>query len=183
MICEPSVWPTFIRPIVLTRQLFQPSVNFFEPISRLTVDCGLLISWKSEPENSRSPVGNPVLFAQLHQLGVVADVDDAERIVVADAQRDLAGGALQVLDVQRAAAGGVEEGRQRFVEHLGGGEAGSVEIGEAPGEQVLPASGDEPLIEHALDALDAARPIRHIARQELAGSRRCRTHRASRASS
>ena len=39
---------------MLTRQLFQPSVNFFEPISRLTVDCGVLIAWKSEPANSLS---------------------------------------------------------------------------------------------------------------------------------
>ena len=126
MICEPSVWPTFIRPIVLTRQLFQPSVNFFEPISRLTVECGLLISWKSEPANSRSPVVQAACSSHsLHQLGVVADVDDAERLVVADAQRDLAGRALQVLDVQRAAAGGVEERRQRLVEHLRGREARS----------------------------------------------------------
>ena len=80
MICAPSLLPTFIRPIVLTRQLFQPSVNFFEPISRLTVECGLLISWKSEPANSRSPRGEAVLLAELHQLGVVADVDDAERL-------------------------------------------------------------------------------------------------------
>jgi hypothetical protein len=36
--------PTFIRPMVETRQLLQPSVNFFDPISRFTVDCGLLIS-------------------------------------------------------------------------------------------------------------------------------------------
>ena len=102
MICEPSALPTFIRPIVLTRQLFQPSVNFLEPISRLTVECGLLISWKSEPENSRSPVARPVLLAQLHQLGVVADVDDAEGSLSAHAQRDLAGRALQVLDVAAA---------------------------------------------------------------------------------
>jgi hypothetical protein len=38
MICEPSVAPTFMSPIVLTRQLFQPSVNFFEPMSRFTVE-------------------------------------------------------------------------------------------------------------------------------------------------
>ena len=34
----------FINPIVLTRQLLQPSVNLREPISRLTVDAGWLIS-------------------------------------------------------------------------------------------------------------------------------------------
>ena len=85
MICEPSVWPTFIRPIVLTRQLFQPSVNFFEPISRLTVDCGVLIPWNSDPENSRSSVANSFILAKLDELGIVADVDDAERIVVANA--------------------------------------------------------------------------------------------------
>ena len=101
IICEPSVLPTFIRPIVLTRQLFQPSVNFFDPMSTLTVECGLLISWKSEPENSRSPVCNPFSSHKLHQLGIVANVDDAERLVVADAQSDFARGALQVLDVQR----------------------------------------------------------------------------------
>jgi len=44
MICDPSVLPTFIRPIVLTRQLFQPSVNFFDPINTLTVEFGWLIS-------------------------------------------------------------------------------------------------------------------------------------------
>ena len=125
MICEPSVWPTFISPIVLTRQLFQPSVNFFEPIRRLTVECGLLISWKSEPENSRSvTVSSFHSSHNLHELGIVADVDDAERLVVADAQRHLASCALQVLDVQRTAAGRVEKRRQRFVKHLGGRQSG-----------------------------------------------------------
>ena len=157
MICEPSLWPTFIRPIVLTRQLLQPSVNFFEPISRLTVECGLLISWKSEPANSRSSGGDALLLAELHQLGVVADVDDAEGLVVADAQGDFAGRALQVLDVQRAAAGALKSDRERLVEDLRRGEAARVEIGEAAGEQVLARRSDEPLVQHALDALDAAR--------------------------
>ena len=63
--------------------------------------------------------GNSVVFTQLDQLGIVADVDHAEGIVVADAQRDLAGGALQVLDMERAAAGGVERIVERFIEYLG----------------------------------------------------------------
>ena len=103
---------------MLTRQLFQPSVNFFEPISRLTVECGSLISWKSEPENSRSSVGNAIVFAQFHELGVVADVDDAERLVVARPQGNFACGALQVLDVKRTAAGALNSFCQRLVEHL-----------------------------------------------------------------
>ena len=112
---------------MLTRQLLQPSVNFFEPISRLTVECGLLISWNSEPENSRSPVARPVLLAQLHQLGVVAHVDDAERLVFrAQPQRHFAGRTLQVLDVELPAAGRVEQRGQRLVEDLSRIEIGQV---------------------------------------------------------
>ena len=111
--------------------------------------------------------GYSVIFAELDQLGVVANVDDAERVVVADAQRDLASGAFQVLDMECAAACGVEEGGQRLIENLGGREAGCVEVGEAAGKEVLSASGDKPLIEDALDALDAPRAIGDISRQEL----------------
>ena len=63
--------------------------------------------------------GEAVLLAQLHQLGVVADVDDAEGLVLgAQPQRHLAGRALQVLDVELAAARRVEERRERLVEDL-----------------------------------------------------------------
>ena len=48
-----------------------------------------------------------------------------------------------------------------------GGESAGVEIREAPGKQVPARRGDKPLVQHALDALDAARPVCHIARQEL----------------
>ena len=54
MISDPSDLPTFIRPIVLTRQLFQPSVNFFEPISTLIVESLALRLAKSDPEKSMS---------------------------------------------------------------------------------------------------------------------------------
>src|SRR5437763_3921946 len=54
MISEPSDRPMFIKPIVETRQLFQPSVNFFEPIRMLTVVSSSLMPRKIEPENSRS---------------------------------------------------------------------------------------------------------------------------------
>ena len=39
-----AAFPTFIKPMVETRQLLHPSVNFFDPIRRLTREFGLLIS-------------------------------------------------------------------------------------------------------------------------------------------
>ena len=63
--------------------------------------------------------GQAVLLAQLHQLGVVAHVDDAEGLVLgAQPQRHFAGRALQVLDIELAAARRVEERRERLVEDL-----------------------------------------------------------------
>ena len=59
MICAPSPRPTFISPMVPTRQLFHPSVNFREPMSTWTVERGAARSWKSEPANSRSATWNP----------------------------------------------------------------------------------------------------------------------------
>ena len=76
MICEPSFWPTFISPMVETRQLLHPSANFLAPTSRLTFEVRELSSSKSEPPNSRcetirpsssrkrraSPPGSPTLI-------------------------------------------------------------------------------------------------------------------------
>ncbi len=60
-----------------------------------------------------------LLLAQFHQLGVVADVDDAEGLVLGpETQRHFAGRALQVLDIELPAARRVEERRERLVEDL-----------------------------------------------------------------
>ena len=114
MISEPSVRPMFIRPIVLTRQLLQPSVNFLEPIRTLIVESPSLIPWNSEPENSCSSTTNAsgCALAQLAQLGCVADVDDAEGVVFAQTQGDLAIRAFQVHDVQSAAGGALNRTRR-----------------------------------------------------------------------
>ena len=46
--------------------------------------------------------------------------------------------------MQGAAAGGIEQDRQRLVEYLGGRKSDRIEIGEAPGEQVLPPAVTSP---------------------------------------
>ena len=143
-------------------------MNFFEPISKCTVECGWLISWKSDSENSRSPVARPFPSHSSHQFGVVAHVDDAEGVVLGpQPQGHFAGHALQVLDIEPAAAGGVEERCKRFIEDLRRRESASVEVREAPRKQVLARSGDKALVENPFDALDAAGAISHIAVQEL----------------
>ncbi len=168
MICEPSVWPTFISPIVLTRQLFQPSVNFFEPISRLTVDC-----WRVDPMEQRAGELAVVGLQSLQPSQSFTSFASSPTLMTPngslspDAQGDLTCGALQVLDVQRAAADGVEEHRQRLLEYLRGRKPDRVQIGEAPGKEILPACRYEPLIEHALNALDAPGAIGHVAGQEF----------------
>ena len=51
---EPSPLAKFINPIVDTRQLFHPSVNFREPISILTFDSLSLMLLNSEVETNSS---------------------------------------------------------------------------------------------------------------------------------
>jgi len=53
MICEPSVWPTFISPIVLTRQLLQPSVNSWTN-QQINFGFGVIDAGESDSENGRS---------------------------------------------------------------------------------------------------------------------------------
>src|SRR5665254_7022 len=72
------------------------------------------------------------LLAQLYQLGIVAHVDDAESFVLcAEPQRHFAGRSFQVLDIELAAARGVEERRERLLEDLRRCEAACIEILEA----------------------------------------------------
>ena len=109
-----------------------------------------------------------VLLAELHQLGVVADVDDAEGVVVgAEAQGDLAGGALQVLHIERPPPGALNRVASVSSKICAGGEAARVEIRKSAGEEVLARRRDEPLVQHTLDALDALRSVCHVAGQEL----------------
>src|SRR5688500_10313651 len=68
MICEPSPLPTCINPIVLTRQLLQPSLNFLEPIRTLIAEPGLLICSNSEPLNSFRDTSKPLSSHFLHSL-------------------------------------------------------------------------------------------------------------------
>src|SRR5690625_2950469 len=68
MICEPSLFPTFIKPIEETRQDDQPSVNFFEPINRLIGESSSLIFLNKELEKSRSPPRTPLSTARLYSL-------------------------------------------------------------------------------------------------------------------
>src|SRR5690606_22421796 len=105
-------------------------------------------------------------FTQLHQLGVVTDVDDAKERVVAHAHANFSGGALQVLDVQQAACGSVEQGRQRFVEDLFGRQTAGVQVGETAREQVLADGRQQPLVQHAPDAFGAVLAIRDVGGQE-----------------
>ncbi len=72
---------------------------------------------KERPRELALARGKAVLPAQVHQLGVVAHVDDAEGFVLgAQPQGHFAGRALQVLDMEPAATGGVENRRKRLVE-------------------------------------------------------------------
>ena len=86
------------------------------------VDGGVRLVQLVEQRSGKFPLGNMQAagFAQLRQLGVSTDVDDAKERVVAHAHADFAGGALQVLDVQQAACGSVEQDRKCFVEDLFG---------------------------------------------------------------
>jgi hypothetical protein len=60
-----------------------------------------------------------MLLAQLHELGVVADVDDTEGLVVgAELQRHFAGRSLQVLNVKLPTARRIEERCERLIENL-----------------------------------------------------------------
>ena len=56
MAWEPSPFAKLMRPMVETRQLFQPSVNFREPISTFTLDSFLLM-----PRNRDSEANSSVL--------------------------------------------------------------------------------------------------------------------------
>ncbi len=49
---DPSSLPTRMSPVVLTRQLFHPSLNFLDPISTVTLDPGSLIRWNRESARS-----------------------------------------------------------------------------------------------------------------------------------
>ena len=88
--------------------------------------------------------GKAVLLAQLHQLGVVAYVDDAKGIVLgAQPQGYLAGRALQVLDIKPTTTRGVEECRKSLIEDLRRRESANIEVLEAPGEQIFARCGDK----------------------------------------
>ena len=104
---------------MLTRQLLQPSVNFLAPTRTLTVEWGLLMSWNSEPENSRYAGREAGLFAQFHELGIVANVDNTERVVFsAKAKRYFTDCALEIFNVNLTASGRIEEGSKCLGEDL-----------------------------------------------------------------
>ena len=48
MICEPSLLPIFIKPILDTRQEFHPSMNFLEPIRMLIVELVSEMPWNKD---------------------------------------------------------------------------------------------------------------------------------------
>ena len=69
--------------------------------------------------------------------------------------------------MEPAAAGGVEESCERLVENLLGREPAGIEMREAPGKKVPARGGDKSLVEHPLDAPDAAGAVGRVAVQEL----------------
>src|SRR4051812_13387065 len=104
---------------------------------------------KERPRELALSGGEALLFAELYQLGIVADVDHAEGIVVGpEAQGDLAGRTLQILDIELAAARRIEQVLQSLVKHLRRAEAAYVEIGETSSKEVLAHRSDEPMVEH-----------------------------------
>ena len=67
--------------MVATRQLNQPSVNFREPISTFTVEWDLLISWNSEPVNSRSQVSRLRTHCPSQKMTMAARVMAPKKVV------------------------------------------------------------------------------------------------------
>src|SRR5579864_255510 len=108
-----------------------------------------------------------MLFAQGHKLGVFANVNHAERIVIPHAQCHFTRSPAQVFNVKHSAAFRVKECTHRVLKHLDRRKAGGVQIGKASGEQVFPISGNQTLIQYLLNPLNAAGFITNVPRQEL----------------
>ena len=91
---------------MLTRQLFQPSVNFFEPISTLTVESAIVESGKQRPGELlfRHTTNSACSSHSLHRAGASPTLMTSEGFVLAQPQGNLAVRSLQVLHVQRRLA-------------------------------------------------------------------------------
>ena len=95
---------------MLTRQLLQPSVNFFAPISTFTDELPSLIPRKSEPPNSRPfPVSNALILHLLQDVGRITNIYETEGFIGTNAQLDLPLGILELLDMQRTTTRRVED--------------------------------------------------------------------------
>ena len=108
----------------------------------------------------------PGCLAEAKQFVVVADVDDAERLVIADLQRKFAGRTFEVLYVEAAAGRGIEQRGKYFVVDLRRAEMLARQVLESPGEEVFAIRGNQSLAQHALDRLDGLGPVSQEALEE-----------------
>src|SRR5690606_28911318 len=105
--------------------------------------------------------------AQVVQLLRVADVDHAEGLVVAQLQGQLAVGTLQILDVQGASAGGVEQSRTDVGKQVVGRHIQLGQVAEAIGEDVLAIGRHQALTQRLSDRALRRRPVSGESSKEL----------------